>query len=195
MEVLFTCSLERYERFKKDYNTIRRFLLASGHNLPLDWVDEIERPAGKEINLKNSRLFKKTSDTIKKIDLIISEASIPSFETAFCTNEAIKNKKPILLLFKKGDVDAEQSDQSLKYDSEFVEKAKYNGDEFKDRIVKFISKNAGDPTSRFNIILERKQKNYLDWADRFYRQSKSEIIRDLINDRADKDLNYQRTLT
>lgn len=194
MNALFICSLERYERFKKDYNTIRRFLLASGHILPLDWIDEIERPAEKEMGLKNSRLFKKTADAIKEVDFIVCEASIPSFETAFCVDEAVKNKKPVLLLFKSEDIEAEISEQSIKTDSEFVEKAKYEDDDFKDKVVNFIAKNAGDPTSRFNIILERKQKNYLDWADRFYRQSKSEIIRDLINDKADKDLNYQRTL-
>lgn len=193
MEGLFICSLERYERFKKDYNTIRRFLLASGHNLSLDWIDEIERPVEKEINLKSSRLFKKVSDTIKEVDFIVCEASIPSFEVAFAVDTAVKNKKPVLLLFKDGDTDAEQNMQNFKDTNEFTEKSKYKEDGFKDSIVAFISKNTGDRMSRFNIILERKQKNYLDWADRFYRQSKSEFIRELIDQKAENDLNYQRT--
>ncbi len=45
---------------------------------------------------------------------------------------------------------------------------------------------------RYNIILDRKQKYYLDWASVKYKKSRSLIIRSLIDTEINNDKNYQK---
>lgn len=188
MEVLFAFSIENYTTQQKIINRIRRFSLAIGNTFQVDWVHTVENNLANFNKFKTRRLFIRSLEALKTADVVLIEGSFFNFETASLLHEAIAYKKPVLVL-----VDKEQKDLDTmpKFQlSEYVEVREYTIDTYEEAIQNFIEINRNEPLSRFNIMLERKQKNYLDWADRFYRQSKSEIIRNLINQRAQNDPNY-----
>jgi hypothetical protein len=193
MKIFFTTAIEKYNQHKKEYNQLRRFLLSERHELTLDWIEVVEKIGTSDRSNKMTRLLEDSTEAIKSANLIIAETSVPSFETGYLINLAIKYKKPVLSLTLDMGAETKVQDFAGILESDYFEEYYYSTGSYESIITRFIQKYQGGITARFNIILERKQKNYLDWADRFYKQSKSELIRDLIDKKANEDIHYQRT--
>lgn len=187
MEISFAFSIENYKAQEQIVNKLRRYILATGNTLSVDWVQIVENNLSNFNKFKTRRLFNRSIDALAECSAVIIEGSYPNFETIALLHEAIKAKKPVLILTNEEDRDSERA---IDIQADYTESALYNEESYETIIQYFIEKNKNQPLSRFNILLERKQKNYLDWADRFYRQSKSEIIRNLIDQKAQNDLNY-----
>jgi uncharacterized protein (UPF0210 family) len=194
MKVFFITAIEKYNQHKKEYNQLRRFLLSERHELILDWIEVVEKIGTSDRSNKMTRLLEDSTEAIKSADLIIAETTVPSFETGYLINLAVKYKKPVLSLTLDMGAETKVQDFAGIPESDYFEEYYYSSGSYENIITTFIQKYQGGITARFNIILERKQKNYLDWADRFYKQSKSELIRDLIDKKANEDIHYQRTL-
>jgi hypothetical protein len=191
MEIFFAFTIEDYMSNQTIINKIRRYLLSQGHTLSMDWVAMVENNFAKYSKFRMKRLFKKSLSHLKDSKIMIIEASTPSFELTTLTYKALELKKPTLLLVKKKeDFETKEYDYINISDPNYLEKKEYTEESLEAIISKFIHENINDPISRFNILLEKKQKNYLDWADRFYRVSKSELIRTLIDEKAQNDPNY-----
>jgi hypothetical protein len=194
MKALFVTPIDRFRTFRQEYLKIRRHLLSSGHELTLDWVNYIEDHLARFSKFNHSNLFRKVSGSVKVSDITIIEGTIPSFETSSILNLSLKNKKPTLVLAQKEKKEIEPLDFIGVSENEYLEQHEYQQNEFKTIIDEFTKRNTGEAYSKFNIILERKQRNFLDWADRFYRKSKSELIREILDSYSEKDLSYQQFL-
>ncbi|BCX13679.1 MAG: hypothetical protein KatS3mg085_211 [Candidatus Dojkabacteria bacterium] len=191
MNILFAFTIEDYLSNQNTINKIRRYLLSQGNNLTIDWVNVVENNLSKYTKFQMKRLFKKSIQALSESKIVILEASTPSFELTSIAYKAIDLKKPTLILKKKKeDFEAKEPDYITINNPDYIETKEYSDSSLEKIIDNFIKTNLNDPITRFNILLERKQKNYLDWADRFYRMSKSEIIRELINNKAENDPNY-----
>ncbi len=190
MKILYICSIDQFKTNRERYNLIRRILLATGHELTFDWLTKIENNLGQYSKLNLSRLFDSTIAAIKESDAVVIEGTIPSFEAGFIANFAAKNRKSVLILIE-GNEGVDFSSLNI-IETEHIFIKNYNKENIENLLSEFLKDNAGEPSYRFNIILGRRQKNYLNWADRFYRKSKSELIREIIDDKANNDVNYLR---
>lgn len=192
MKILYVCSIDQFKSNRDKYNLIRRLLLALGHELSFDWLTKVENNLGQYSKLNLSRLFESCIDAIKESDAVIIEGSIPSFEAGFIANFAAKNRKSVLILREENESAGDIESLNI-LESEHIFIKTYTKENIESMLSDFLKDNAGEPSYRFNIILGRRQKNYLNWADRFYRKSKSELIREIIDEKANNDVNYLRS--
>jgi len=69
----------------------------------------------------------------------------------------------------------------------------YTKENYKETLEQFIGLTKLDQGyHRYNIVLDTKQKHYLDWYSNKLNLSRSEIIRSLINNLIDQDKNYEK---
>ena len=68
----------------------------------------------------------------------------------------------------------------------------YTEKNFKEVIDEFLGyASIEEGQGRYNIILDKKHKYYLDWAADKYKQSKSNIIRSLVQNKMEQDPNFK----
>lgn len=186
MLVHFVASRSNIEKDIEYFREINKTILDSNHKLTRDIVEPIYKlvTSGKyeqkaeEIDWK--KLNKENTEAITKADLVIAEVTARSFSVGYQVALAIKEKKPTLILARKGHLKATfRSGLS----SDFVKKvAEYKDKEGLHKIVNdFITENSIGPKDlRFNFFMDRKIYNHIRWIAYKTGKSKSEIIREAL---------------
>ncbi len=195
MKALFATPLSKFKNYRSNYIVIRRNILTLNCSLSLDWIELVEHFEKTKLSNYSDRLFKKAVDAMQESDLLVVEATNMSFEVGYLVQLANELKKPALILIEKdADLDSEIAIEIKRLDKDYTEIKKYYLQDIESILSEFVNKYRGDHISRFNLMLGRNQRNYLDWAQMQYRQNKSEIIRKLIDQQAQVDSSYQRFL-
>lgn len=169
--------LKRYE----DYELIRSTVLALGHTLAYDWIDE-EREFW-ESGRKHTQadweiIVNKNMAALERADVVIAEASAMTFSTGYLVAHAINLKKPILVLTRDDQLEGTFGSGIV---SDFVRLINYSSSDVRDFIADFIDENNIDNKDlRFNFFIDRQIYNYLRWASYKTGKNKSEILRELI---------------
>jgi hypothetical protein len=77
-------------------------------------------------------------------------------------------------------------------ESPYLHLTYYKAENYKEVIDEFLGyASIEEGQGRYNIILNNKHKYYLDWASDKYKESKSALIRNLIQSRMEKDPNFK----
>lgn len=127
-------------------------------------------------------------EAIKRCDVIIVELTHSSFGQGFLIAAALEHKKPILAV-SRGKVKSHTA--SGLADSLFTYKKYTTADNLSAIVSSFLDKNTIHTKDlRFNMFLTRATFKYLEDTSRETGKSRSEIIRELVKQKADKDAHH-----
>lgn len=197
MKVWFGTTTLKYKKYKNYYQAIREYLLELGCVLTDDWIGNhgewIEKnPTAKRgINKIYNRVMKAVSDA----DVSIIEFTVPNFSSSYQITHCLYQKKPVLVMrLEKDNTFADSFIEGL--DSPYLTIKNYTMGTYKEIIDEFLGYSRLEHgAARYNIVLDRKQKHYLDWAANKYGKSRSEIIRGEIDKELEKDEDYKKYLS
>lgn len=152
----------------------------SGHVLSRDWIEQahiaatqgLDRPPDWQL------VFQENMDSLNKADVLIAEITERSFGVGYQVALASQQKKPILLLRRKGTSNGSLAD-GISYD--YIQRKDYTQDDVAKFIETFLDEHdikAKD--MRFNFFIDRNIYNYLRWASFKMGKTKAEILRELV---------------
>lgn len=199
MKIWFGCTTHEWDKYRDRYIDIRKELIAEGNILLFDWIPETDKYIQKNGHSQKDRdingIFKKIVEAINKCDLTIEEYSVPSFSSSHQINLSLMCRKPTLVLREKV-INPEWNNSYIDaVSSPLLFVKEYKGEEYKDIIKEFLGQfKNGYGQERYNFVLDRREKYYLDWASEKYAKSRSEILRDLIEEKMDIDTNYKELI-
>jgi len=130
-------------------------------------------------------------NAVESADLLIFEATVPSFSTGHLLTLAIQNKKPSLFLWLDSSDWAKRKGFIYSIESEYIEILPYNKNNYKEIIAGFINKYSDYSDScRFNLFLNKAERQYLDWKSYSTFKTRSELIRRMIREHLRNDIEY-----
>lgn len=200
MKIWFGCTTSEFEKYGEYYFAIRNYLKESGCIILFDWLDDVDKALKKSLTPQERKrdikdIFSKVVKAIDECDAAIIEYTVPNFSSSHQINYALFKKKPTLVLRLKKDNANFAGSYMEALDSPLLRVCNYSMESFKRVLDEFIgfSKIENGP-ARYNIVLDKKHKYYLDWATMKYKKSRSNIIRDLIEEQIEQDRDYKRYL-
>lgn len=192
MKVWFGTTTSELEEYKDYYFAIRDYLKEVGCIVIFDWLDDAwnyrkSNPNGKR-NIK--RIYQEISGAIKEADFVVIEYTVPNFSSSDQINQAIFRRKPTLVMrLKKDNTFADSYLEAI--ESNFLTLKEYSLNNYKEIIDEFIGYTKLETgQGRYNIVLDKKQKYYLDWAANKYKKSRSLIIRELLDETMENDSEF-----
>lgn len=200
MKVWFGTTTRDFEKYQKNYFAIRDYLKESGCIVLFDWLEDVSTAMKKYKTAEDRKrdvkdIYKKVINAIDNADICVIEYSIPNFSTSHQINYSLLKKKPTLVLQQSQNNNNFPGSYMEALESPLLKVRDYDLENFKHIIDEFIgfSKIENGP-ARYNIVLDKSQKYYLDWASEHTNKSRSEIIRKLIDDQIEKDNDYKKYL-
>lgn len=188
MNVYFACSSAELDKHRDDYSIITGSVYKHGHKIVEDWIKIATR------NRENSKesILKTGIQAIKKSDVLIAEISLPSSSVGYQIALALSEKKPVLCLYsnefgvKKPPSVIEANNSPLLTICEYSRKTV-------DTIIsRFLTARIGRKLIKFNFIITSEINEYLEWASKDGKFSKSDILRDKVTSKIiSSDKEYQ----
>jgi hypothetical protein len=198
MKIYFTASTAQFNKYKKTYFAIRDFLVQENHTLTRDWIKHTgERIAQGELNVRNIKdIYNKCVLAINQAQLVIIEDTVSNFSTGHQITLALQKQKPTLVLWqgKKHRYFNQMFIHGI--DSEYLQIAQYEPENLKTIITAFINKYQDfNNKTRFNLVLNQYERNYLDWVQFNRGISRTKIIKEVLKHRIDADNEYNEYLS
>jgi hypothetical protein len=200
MKVWFGTTTTEFEKYQDNYFAIRNYLKENGCVILFDWLEDVDK-AMKKFKTAAERkrdvkdIYQKVINAIDKADISVIEYTVPNFSTSHQITYSLMKKKPTLVLRLHNDNKNFVGSYMEGMDSPLLKVKDYDLKNYQKIIDEFIgfSKIENGP-ARYNIVLDKSQKYYLDWASAHSGKSRSEIIRRLVDVRVEKDENYRKYL-
>ncbi|MFA6982242.1 MAG: hypothetical protein WC243_04460 [Patescibacteria group bacterium] len=195
MKVWFGCTTSQFEKYKANYFAIRDYLKELGCIVLFDWLEDADKfmreHPGEKRNIKN--VYRQVVEAIDNADFSVIEYSVPNFSSSHQINYSILKKKPTLVLRLNKENEKFPDSYLEALDSPFLKVKSYTLSSFKEIVDEFVgyTKLESGP-QRYNIVLDKQHKYYLDWASARYKKSRSLIIRQAIEEKIDQDDDYGR---
>lgn len=198
MKVFFGCTTAEFPTYRKHYFAIRNYLKEIGCVVIYDWLDTadeyIKTNQKKGRNIK--KIYGKTVKAIIEADAVVIEQTIPNFSSSHQIHFSLLQRKPTLVLRTKKD-NKYFSDSYLEaIESSDLTIKQYNLNNYKRIIKEFIGlSSVGNEQGRYNFILEKQHKYYLDWASQRNKRSRSSLVRRAIEKQIKKDKDYKEYIS
>jgi len=198
MKVFFTCTTLEFEKYKKYYYAIRRFIISENHILTRDWLLNIKLHPKKFEETRNGseEIYNFTMKAANEADCIIVEDTVSNFSTGHIITFALQRNKPVLVLYLKNSKEgyfAKNLIHGIK--SDYLQVSEYTLKNYKKVIRSFLKKyNNAKEKNRFHLVLDNVERNYLDWAQFNHKESRTKIIRESIRHMIEQDDTYQKYL-
>lgn len=192
MKIFFSFSEKQILKHQKDYKQTREIIRSLGHTLTGDWLDKGINRAKKKKEI-TSLIRPEIISSILASDLIILDATMKSAGIGFQLAYSLEKEKPVLFLSQ----DPQQKLNKLfaqAAESPLLTVKSYNQDNLKDIITDYLTNNGGSTRVRFNLVMDKKHDNYIEWAAFTNNKSKTEIIKQAINKFMELDQDYQKYL-
>lgn len=196
MKVFFGTTTSKLLEYYEYYSAIRKTLIENDCVILFDWLErayerKLRDPDGKR---DIHKIYKSNVDAINKSDFIVIEYTVPNFSSSHQINHAIFRQKPVLVLrLQRDNSFADSYIEAV--DSPFITIRDYTLDNLNEIITEFIGINeVGKGFDRYNIVLDKKQKYYLDWAHVQYNKSRSELIREALTGKIQNDDQFAKYL-
>lgn len=160
-----------------------------GAVLAHNWLDDALSQKKEGISPPNWTPYVEANlEAIKRCDVVIVELTYSSFGQGFLIAAALQHKKPILAV-SRGKVKSHTASGIV--DSLFTYKKYTTPDSLTSIVNSFLDKNTIHTKDlRFNMFLTRATFKYLEDTSRETGKSRSEIIRELVKQKADKDTHH-----
>lgn len=182
MKVHFAAPLHNLYQHIEAYAEINAAIRDIGGIVVRDWLDEAE--ADSKTNKSYARpewrvISDLTLEAIVQADLVIIDATLPTFSLGYQAAVAVAHKKPLLILFQEG-----TENHNLIYDSSYslMDIQAYSSlKEIKSIVTAFIKlHDIGSKDMRFNMFLDRESYTYLAWESAKTGKTKAQIIREIV---------------
>lgn len=188
MVIHFAGSTQHLQESINDFRQIINAIHKEGHVLARDWVEPsyslLTNGGGKTDSVDWEEIYKQNIDAVSTANIMIADATHDSFGVGFLIAVAIQQKKPILILLKKG---AKEGMILRGLHGETIVKTLYTDENISAVVSKFIKTHTiKHKDLRFNFFLDSKLHSYLNWASHQSGKTKAEIVRDLIEREANK---------
>lgn len=196
MKVWFGCTTLDWLTYREYYFKIRDELVKNDCIIVSDWLETADKAArSKTKKSRPKRSYHYAMKAVYDADLIVIENTVPNFSTSHQITIALQRRKPtlVLKLHTNDSLFTDSYIESLQDPNLTVKE--YTNQNIAKRISEFVNFNKlGNTQKRYNIVLEKKHKYYLDWAHQVSGSSRSEIIRNLVEEEMRKDKNFRRYL-
>lgn len=194
MKIFFSCSTGDLLKHKEDYTVIVDTVKKEGHTLTRDWleksIEHTEQSSGKS---DRSNRYSKVMLAIAQADAVIFDCTVRSMGIGHQLTYALDKSKPTLLLYKRVSKEAEDLFISGSK-SGFLTIKDYKTQEEAQKLVRdFLLKNLSKPKVRFQLVMDKEQNDFIEWASYKYKRNKSEIIKSAIDKMAGEDKDYSRS--
>ena len=196
MKVFFGTTTNQLLEYIDYYLALRDYLIEAGCVISFDWLDgayeyKKKNPLGKR-DIKG--IYREVIEAIEGADFCVIEYTVPNFSSSHQIHYSLQRQKPTLVLrLHRDNTFADSYIEAL--ESRFLTVRTYNLKNYQEIIDEFIGYSKLEKGyCRYNFVLDKSQKYYLDWASNKYQESRSKIIRDLIQSQIRKDKNYQKYL-
>lgn len=133
---------------------------------------------------------KKLSKWKKQSDVVLVEASVPSFGVGQEISEALADNKQVIVLYKgvnKPHILISQNQESLYF-------AEYNDTNLANVLEDYIEYARGNSDTRFNFFISPQIGYYLDWVSRKRKLPRAVYLRRLIEDEMKNNEEYQKSI-
>lgn len=197
MKIYFTASTVEFNRYKKTYFAIRDYLVQENHTLTRDWLKHTgEKINDGDLNVRDIKaIYKKCVLAINQAQLVIIEDTVSNFSTGHQITLALQKQKPTLVLWqgKKHRYFNQMFIHGI--DSEHLEIAEYKPNNLETIITAFINKYQDyNNKTRFNLVLNQYERNYLDWVQFNRGTNRTKIIKTSIDELINNDKEYRKYL-
>ena len=196
MQIWFGATSYQIENYIDYYRRIRDFLIKNDHIVLFDWIDEaydykISHPSASR-GIKN--VFHRVVSAINEASVVIIEYTVPNFSSSHQIIYSLLKHKPTLVmrLHKENSF----SDSYLEaIESPFLTVKEYNLGNYRRILQEFLGESGIEGgLTRYNLVLDKKQKYYLDWISTRTKKSRSEIVRQAIEKIIQEDQKYKKYL-
>lgn len=191
MKVFFSCSTGDMLQHRENYLAIVNTIKQHGHVLTRDWlpiaIKQIERNIRGE---KRSKLYTKVMSAISRSDVVILDCTVRSMGIGHQLTYSLDKNKPTLLLYNRCGNKMEDLFISGSKSTYLTIKGYNNVDEIEGIVNAFLLKNLSRPKVRFQLVLDKKQNDFIEWASYRYRRNKSEVIKSAIDKLMSEDIDY-----
>ncbi len=193
MKVWFGATTLKFKEYKNYYQLIRQHLVNRQCTLTDDWLAKhgkwLEDNPYATRDIKN--IYQKVIDAIDSADVSIIEFTVPNFSTSHQITYSLSKRKPTLVMrLQKDNTFTDSYIEAM--NSPYLTVLKYDLSNYKNIIDDFLNYMGSEKSvGRYNIMLSKEQKHYLDWASKKYKQSRSELLRKLIDSTIKTDSNYK----
>ena len=159
-----------------------------------DWIDDVDAMYGQPRKQRNIHdIFENVVRAIDASDAVVIEYTVPNFSSSHQINYALLKRKPTLVMRLHKDNPRFTDSYLEALRSPNLTLKQYTKKNYKEILEEFIGfSKVEQGQQRYNIVLDKKQKYYLDWASEEYNRSRSEIIRGLIDSEIVKDKTYHK---
>lgn len=195
-KTFFGTTSKEIQLYKKYYLAIRKTLIDNNCLILDDWLPKaleksITDPSGSRNGKKN---FEMIVDAINRSDFVVIEYTVPNFSSTHQIMHSIFRRKPTLIL--RLEKDNTYKDSYMEWmGSEYLTIKEYDLKTLQNIMKEFIKDvGIGYGLQRFNLVLDRKHKYFLDWATENYEKSRSEIVRDLMDKAIEENDEYSKYL-
>jgi len=193
MKIWFGTTTLKYKEYKEYYLLIRQHLIGSGHVLTDDWIGEhgqwIEENPKAKRDIKD--VYQEVTAAIDAAEASIIEFTVPNFSSSHQITYTLQQKKPVLVMRLKSENPAKDSYLEA-LESPFLSVKIYNLGTYKEIIDEFLGyAEIEQGLGRYNIMLDKRHKYYLDWAANRYRKSRSRILGELVQRKMEGDRDFK----
>lgn len=197
MNVYLTTTTKKYKKYKKYYLALRQHLIDKGHVITDDWIGLHgkwieENPYG-ERGIRD--VYEKVRVAIHKADAVIVEFTVPNFSSSHQITYSLSRNVPTLVMRLRKDV-LNKDPYIEAINSPYLTIKDYNLSNYGKVIDEFLGyAEIEGGQKRYNIVLGSKHKYYLDWASNKYDKSRSQIIKELINEKMRNDSDFKKVVS
>lgn len=182
MKIHFAASAKNIEKDIFLFRDIKKAIHSSGNELVRDWIDEAYQRIKKGTKLSSKTwksIYQETSKAVLESEVLIVEATNPTFAAGFQIALAIQHKKPTLVLTQR---DKElMGEFGSNIDSDLIRYRTYTKENIGKIIKKFLQDSGfKGKQKRFNFFVDQKIYNYLKGASFATGRTKAEVLRDLV---------------
>ncbi|NTU73786.1 hypothetical protein HGB07_06515, partial [Candidatus Roizmanbacteria bacterium] len=184
----------KWEEYRTHYFNIRNHLKELGCIILDDWIDTADFEYKNKVKNRNiSEIFKNVTEAIDTVDGVVIEYTVPNFSSSHQINYALIRRKPTLVMRLQKDNPYYTDSYLEAVQSPYLIIREYTKNNYKQIIEEYINYSKLEQgQSRYNIVLAKRQKQYLDWAASKFKNSRSEIIRKLLDQEIEKCEDYKR---
>ena len=192
MKIWFGTTTLKYCEYKDYYQKIRQYLIDLGNILTDDWVGDhgqwVEENPGARRDIRG--VYRAVTKAIDEADASIIEFTVPNFSSSHQITYTLQQRKPVLVLRLHSENPPKDSYLEA-LESPLLTVAYYNLETYTDIIDEFLGyARVESGLGRYNIMLDKKHKYYLDWAAAKYKISRSKLIGELARHKMESDQDF-----
>lgn len=196
MKVFFGCTTFKWLSYRDYYFAIRNYLRELGCIILFDWIDEADRFYQTSYKRRNiTKIYQDVVQAIDEANAVVIEYSVPNFSSSHQINYALLRRRPTLVMRLTKDNPRFTDSYLEAIQSPYLIIKDYNRRNYGDILEEFIGfSRIEQGQGRYNIVLEKRHKYYLDWASVKLKKSRSQIIRNLIDKEIASDKDYHKSV-